>query len=604
MNTCRNLFCSLSQKRLIWDAILFIFVILWLYPQMTHGIFISDTAYHLYEADQAFNLYGRPFNMFWLTSYVGGFWMSLNPTEMVCWWAALGGCLTCALTYIMAAHIIPLVLPCKRITLYICLFVTVIFQMHFIYNFAIHYYTLPFLWAEIAVYLYLKSLSKEKHKLSLIYLILSALTASLLPSLRLPLILLVFFPVGFEIAQYTQSKRISWRRIAFYSCTALLGLIASYLFFLLWKSYFPELNQCAAPINKHMQLLDLVELYIYYYDHAILRASMWLGGVFLLYRLSVRIQTATEIILVSLLLFCSIGLGIYTYSGAIPYCNFPFYYLIRSQEKIVIFLMMLSLLWYFREKKKSADPRIKEHWNTVIRLLFISLFVIIYPVGTDNTARILHGFPLTAPLCMLLLKQYAGWDRKRFAMCIFSLVPLSLAIQPLNVGHHTTPHNRVTCNYPYTLLSLKGMYETEERVKNHELLIKTIQQYSKPKEEILFLSNIYELLYFSGRRNWMQPFHRVPEFNQSSYSDYIKMKPLPEIAVMDYSEDENVRDSWEQNVLLPYYEKIYSTDCSPSICHGKEKDKAEFSVWRLKKDTEKTPHPLPPDQHQTCNFNL
>lgn len=572
----------------IWDVILFTFVMLWLYPHMTRGIFISDTAYHLYEAEQAFHFFGRPFTMFWLTSYLGGWWLSLNPTDMLYWWSALGGCAVCALSYVFAGHVVRRILPCRLSVLYVCLMVACVFQLHFLYDYAVHYYSLPFLWAELAILLYLKSLDSTRRGVSLLYLALSAFVASWLPALRLPLVVVVALPVLFELAVPLFGKKIVWARAVVYSVTAAVGLVLSYVAFLIWKSRFPELMECSPPVFNHEQGWQLVWRYAKFYYHA----SLWAGGMMsILYfccKASARKRKIMAVSLTVLWVAAVIVSAVIAYSGQSINPDVPFRQMIHVQQSLPVFLMFLTVLLYLRHKRQQSGTESGEQMGRLARVLGIVLFVAMYPLGSDCGIKVMYGFPLVAPLCMLEIKRYTQWNRLRFAVFLMSLMTLTISQLPLNADTHATPVNRFACDCEYSLPALRRTYETPERVANHEKLINAIWQYSQPKEEILFLSITYELLVFSERRSWMHSYYHVPAFAESGFDDYYKLKGLPKVAVTDCSEGEATA-TWEESLLRPYYEKVYSTDGSPCLTGWPTCKDMMFTVWVLKNAEEKGP---------------
>lgn len=576
-------------RRPLFCVAVFVFVLAWLLPQMNHGIFIGDTGYNLYEAQQAFHFFGRPSPHLWLTSYIGGAWLALFPSEGVFYWYALGGAVICALTYVAAGLIIREIFSVPYVRLFVVLAISAVLQLHLLHDFSINYYSLPFGVAEIALLLYLKSRNAVQPRAQLLYLIGSGMVFSVLPALRMPAICLVYTPVAYELALSVCGKGVKWKSVFIYIATTVVCMGCLYLLYCAWHNAFPEVAFAGdANVEGHSKRFILFSTLTTFFR------CFW-GGVFMVVALLLIRRMAFAKYVWRWLLFIAAAIYI-LYCGWCSFCSgehdsvqLAFSHMYVLQVAMPFLLLILAILparWGIRQIAPE-NIRARDNFEFRLTLVMIACFGIFYPFGTDTgSLKILYCIPLVSPLLLIILRDYIGWKTSCYRVCVFFMLLLSLAALPGTVDTHApAARSRLMTTTPYRIEALRGMYETPQRVASHEKLVHAIQQYTAPQEEVLFIGHVYELLPAAKVRSWMHPQYRIPFFASSDIDTYMRNKNLPEVAILirgDYYDSKIA--TWESEFLPKYYQKVYFTDCAPALCDGEQAPLHEFSIWKRKKD--------------------
>lgn len=553
---------------------------------MNRGLFIGDMGYHLYEADQAFHLYGSPDTFFWLSSYLNGAWMSLSPTGLSCYWAVLGGSLLAATVSVVSAHLVMLLFRVRASTAFSLAMVSAVLQLHFLYDFLIHYYTLPFLAAEIMLLCYFHARKPSESRRNL-WLILSALAAASLYALRLSAVHLAAIPLLYEAAWGLIHRKFAWKTIIAYSLY-LLGFLA--LFFILfcwWKSCFPEYRYSdvsRAHIGHPIKgLLKMHFMLLFDLSLPALAVAVLLVLARFAYKLRDTVRN-TVIALFS----CAVLVPI-LYVGYIAWQGFPdptgkrwFYFYFSSSILLCLVLAFIAVLpgWPTKKSHPSLLSRGRE-MNYRLAILMISAMVLFYPLGTDTgLIKVLYGLPIVIPALLVTLRRHLEYTKVLYRAIVGIWIIGALCILPFNTDTHSRHIlNRFQCNTAYSIPTMAGMYETPQRVKAQENAIAAIQAYTDKDEEILFLSYLYELLVFSERKSWMHPLFHISRYEDSNFIAYAKHKGMPRVAVM--TTDTPSMESWQKNLLEPHYELVYSGDCTMEDSHDAKSSKT-LSIWLLK----------------------
>lgn len=580
---------ALISHTLLFCGAVFGFILLWLYPQMNHGIFIADTGYHIYEAQQSFHAFGHPSKLMWLTSYIGGAWLSLCPTDAVFYWYALGGAILCATSYVAAGLIIREIFPIPLPRLFLILAVSSVFQIHFLYDFAVQYYLLPFCVAEIAFLLYLKSRNRKEHQT--LYLICSALTFSVLPALRVPTICFIAAPVLYELCLAFSSKSVRWRPICIYSLTCILGLALVYFLYGLWHAGFEEYQfGCVSSLERshsidHILLLSLKGAY-----HSF-KQAIPLIGIICLMRLCAKSKYRLEwLILIPVLWYSLDSIRYYYFCHEQLTLHSAFRALIRFQQTLSFVLLSLILLpsrWGINAEdfRKLGG----QHYDEFkLSLLMLTSFGILYPIGSDCfIIKTLYSLPLLLPILLIIIRDYFRVNPWAYRSVMLSLPVIAFAILPGNVDTHAkSTYNRFHMTAPYQTGTLAGMYETPEKVETQEKLIHAIRHYTKPHDEVIFLSLLYELLPAAEIRSWMYTTYHLPLAQDENIDIFIKNKPMPKVAILVKGEhDARWDEDWEKRLRSLRYQKVYTTDCAMALCGEDDVTDSEFSIWVRREET-------------------
>lgn len=579
-------------RLLLFCGAVFCFVLLWLYPQVTHGLFIADTGFHIYQAQQAFQGFGYPGRMIWLTSYLGGAWLSLCPTEGIFFWNALGGAIICSLSYVLAGLIIREIFPLPLIRLFFILAVSAVFRIHFISYSGVHYYTLPFVVAEVAILFYLKYRNSNNEISKTGNLICSAVFFSLLPALRFPTICLIFAPIAYELVLAFYTKRINRKPILIYTAAASITLCCIFLAYLTWRQGFSEFQFILYPDNINTTHSIGHLLYVTAKDifTSSIIAIPLIAVVWLLRRFSSSPYHWEYLLLLPVIAF--------TFSPAWEYyvchsdftLSSPFKALCNIQRASIIFLLCLILLpsrLGIGIQAKDAERHGYSHGiEFKLSLLMLTGIGFLYPLGSDCFGfKTLYALPILLPILLILLGDYMGLKRSVFRIIIGSMVLIALSVLPGNVDTHAkSTYNRFHMTKPYQVSALSGMYETPEKVAIHEKLIHAIRQYTKPHEEVMFISFLQELLPASEIRSWISTSYFPPHAQDRNIDIYIQNKKLPRVAILVKGEHNAQWDAeWENKLQSLHYQKVYSTGCAMAICS--ESPNSEFSVWIRNEDS-------------------
>lgn len=565
---------SSTGKQILFCLSVFSFVFLWLFFQMNRGIFFADVGYHIYEAQQAFQHFGRPCVQFWLTSYLSGAWLFICPSENIFYWNALGGCIVGALTYVAAGLLILEIFPISRKHLLIILAISALFQVYPTYDFAVNYYNLPFLVALFAIFLYLKSRNSSKTCLRVIYLVSSSALFALLPSLRIATICFILTPIVYELVMSLFNKVIDWKNICTYTMSLFICLCGTYLLYQMWHRSIPEFELCGAPTLKGhsidaILLLTLKQIILY------CRFSIPITGIFLVLRYFSKTKYRWEWLILIPVIAYTLYFGWYFYCSGSVFSYPRMFANYRKFQLILPFVLLtLLLLPIFRKHNHAEEKRFFSHSEMELRvtLLMLTVFGIIYPFGSDCFIyKALYSIPLLLPILLVLMREHIDCSLSLYRTCLTSLALIGVVSYPCNADIHVkSDYNRLHMNVPYQSKALSGMLETQVKVEATEKMIHVIQQYTKPQDEILFNSLAYELLPGAEVRSWMHPPYHVPAVKDSDFLVYSQNKPLPKIAV-DFKGDE----SWASELQSLHYQKVYST----KIMLDPQEEDSEFSVW-------------------------
>lgn len=568
----------------------FTFALICILPQMNHSFYVADVGYYAIESQQAFHLYGRPCYLFWLTSYINGAWMALCPAEMMYYWFSLGGALLCALTYLVAGLIVREVYEVKLIPLFVALAVTALSQKHLLYDYSINYYTLPALFAEMGIWMYLKSRNALLRKHRVLFLLLSASFFALLPALRVSAICMAFIPIAYEILLFFIHKRIDWRTLGIYVISLCVGLSLVFLLYALWHSKFEEFLYAGDNVIGNHGIP-----YLLWLTFKGIAKCMVCCIPLTLFCLALRRFSASkfrwELLFILPLIGCALYFCWLHYYVASPYLGSTSRYfsawISGFQNAIPLVLMVLAFIparYGLRDDESSETPE-EQRKEFRLRLLMLAGFALAYPLGSDCYAtKLLYAYPVCCPLLLLLLRDRLSCAVSSYRVILVTAVLLGFAAQPVNIETPLTIKNRLAASAPYHVRTLAGMYEIPQKVAIHEKMIHAIQQYTQPQEEVLFLSSYFEVLTAAERRSWMHPMYIMPPFEESAIDVYAQHKPLPRVAVMT-SGSRRVVHTWESKFLTEHYRKVYSSECAYALCGGEHSIDSEFSVW-LRNDIE------------------
>ncbi|HMK48016.1 MAG TPA: hypothetical protein VK436_15455 [Methanocella sp.] len=526
----------------------FIFHVIFIFQ----GLDVTDMGYHLtnqiLSLDPVNNL-NSIMPLWYLTDLIGGIWLSLagGPNLL---WAKIGGVFLTCLNAIIIYSILSRYFNRQRV--FFVVLISTITTTIFVSDY-IHYFTLPALFLNIAVWIFDKAMNAQVGTKK--FFLLTFLTGFwLVPIIlsRFTLILILFIPLLVVLYSIYKDKNI--KRSGPYLLPLSLGFICSAFLF------------CV--IYWYIGILDVYTSYVIAMFSGTEHDSMARSHGFttlLMYYLTDYAQEFYRMVFIFIVLFCFgfIQKKLDMKSGYFSVVSFAFlaltlmlflYANISPIDILYYIYFLISLTFLLSILCFLFNRHINEK---IAMLLFLGIAImIIVPVGSNiGIIKSIYGMWLILPLsllCVYDLKAHDITDSKKklgistaFSTVGPVLIVLLLLSSFFHIAYVYRDDNRFSLTAQFHDPSLGLIFSTPDRVNMTDELIYQVKKYSDKGDRVVFVNNIPLCYYLTETK---PVYGETWPYDPIKYQETIEKDNLhPKLFIFTKMSTDNNHAAWPSN---------------------------------------------------------